>query len=238
MPVPGARGLVSRSLLRDDAYRAIRDAIVDGTLAPGERLNDGDLTEWLGVSRTPVREALARLERAGLVQTKPGRHTIVSPVDVRAARNALSVTGAMFELAVREAIPHLSTADFDAMREANARFAEALRRGDVVTYIPPVTKEPVTHRIISIERGPHGERVYRTKGDNNDVADLRPFTLDEPHQARVAFAIPYLGWLFILLAMQEARILLIALPGVLLALWALYGAWRQGGELLAERETA
>jgi len=131
MPVPGARGLVSRSLLRDDAYRAIRDAIVDGTLAPGERLNDGDLTEWLGVSRTPVREALARLERAGLVQTKPGRHTIVSPVDVRAARNALSVTGAMFELAVREAIPHLSTADFDAMREANARFAEALRRGDV-----------------------------------------------------------------------------------------------------------
>ena len=113
-----------------------------------------------------------------------------------------------------------------------------LRKGDVITYLPPITKEPVSHRIISIARGPHGERVFRTQGDNNPAPDLRRFTLSKPTQARVAFAIPYLGWLFILLSMQEARIFLIALPGVLLALWALYGAWRQGGELLAaERET-
>jgi DNA-binding GntR family transcriptional regulator len=131
MPVPQTRGLVSRSLLRENAYRAIRDAIVDGTLAPGERLNDGDLGEWLGVSRTPVREALARLEQTGLVQTKPGRYTIVSPLDVRAVRAARSVTEAMHELAVREAMPGLSAAEFDAMREANARFAGALRQGDV-----------------------------------------------------------------------------------------------------------
>ncbi|MGI5268687.1 GntR family transcriptional regulator [Nonomuraea sp. CA-218870] len=135
MPVPPSRGLVSRSLLRDEAYRAIRDAIVDGTLAPGERLNDADLVEWLGVSRTPVREALARLEQAGLVRTKPGRYTIVSPVDVRAARNAQSVTAAMHELAVREALPALSAAELDAMREANARFADALRRDDVPAAI-------------------------------------------------------------------------------------------------------
>ncbi|WP_097964076.1 GntR family transcriptional regulator [Streptomyces sp. or20] len=130
MPVPQNRGLVSRSLLRESAYRAIRDAIVDGTLAPGERLNDGDLVAWLGVSRTPVREALARLEQAGLVQTKPGRYTIVSPLDVRAVRAAQSVTSAMHELAVREAVPQLDAVELDAMREANARFAEALRRND------------------------------------------------------------------------------------------------------------
>ena len=130
MPVPRGRGLVARSLLREDAYRAIRDAIVDGTLAPGERLNDSDLVEWLGVSRTPVREALARLEQAGLVQTKPGRYTIVSPLDVRAVRNAHSVTAAMHELAVWEALPNLSTAELEAMTEANARFADALRRND------------------------------------------------------------------------------------------------------------
>jgi DNA-binding GntR family transcriptional regulator len=131
MPVPQGRGLVSRPLLRENAYQAIRDAIVDGTLAPGERLNDGDLAEWLGVSRTPVREALARLEQTGLVQTKPGRYTIVSPLDVRAARAAQSVTAAMHELAIREATPGLSAAEIDAMREANARFAGALRRNDV-----------------------------------------------------------------------------------------------------------
>ena len=131
MPVPQGRGLVSRSLLRENAYQAIRDAVVDGTLAPGERLSDGDLAEWLGVSRTPVREALARLEQTGLVQTKPGRYTIVSPLDVRAARGAQSVTAAMHELAIREATPGLSAAEIDAMREANARFAGALRRNDV-----------------------------------------------------------------------------------------------------------
>jgi DNA-binding GntR family transcriptional regulator len=130
MPVPGGHGLVARSLLRDDAYRAIRDAIVDGTLAPGERLNDHDLVEWLGVSRTPVREALARLEQAGLVQTKPGRYTMVSPLDLRAVRNAHSVTAAMHELAVREALPGLSAAELESMSEANARFAVALRRDD------------------------------------------------------------------------------------------------------------
>ncbi|WP_055478776.1 GntR family transcriptional regulator [Sphaerimonospora mesophila] len=131
MPVPQSRGLVARSLLRENAYQAIRDAIVDGTLVPGERLNDNDLAQWLGVSRTPVREALARLEQAGLVRTKPGRYTIVSPLEIRAVRDAQSVTAAMHELAVREALPNLSAAELDAMRAANARFADALRRGDV-----------------------------------------------------------------------------------------------------------
>ncbi|WP_405587813.1 GntR family transcriptional regulator [Streptomyces sp. NBC_01190] len=131
MPVPEGSGLAPRSLLRDDAYRAIRDLIVKGTLAPGERFNDRDLAQWLGMSRTPVREALTRLEQAGLTQTKPGRHTMVSPLDLRAARAAQSVTAAMHELAVREALPHLSAAEVDAMRDANARFADALSRDDV-----------------------------------------------------------------------------------------------------------
>ncbi|SNT59594.1 DNA-binding transcriptional regulator, GntR family [Asanoa hainanensis] len=131
MPIPSSAGVVARSLLRDDAYRAIRDAIVDGTLAPGERLNDADLARWLGVSRTPVREALTRLDEAGLVRTKPGRWTMVSPLDARALRAARSVTSAMHELAVREALPNLSTAELDAMRAANARFAAALRADDV-----------------------------------------------------------------------------------------------------------
>jgi DNA-binding GntR family transcriptional regulator len=130
MPVPTSQGLVAKSLLRDDAYRAIRDAIVDGTLTPGERLNDTELGAWLGVSRTPVREALTRLERAGLVQTRPGRFTIVSPLDVRETRGAQSVAAAMHELAVREAVPVLSESELVAMRQANERFAEALRRND------------------------------------------------------------------------------------------------------------
>lgn len=131
MPVPLTQGVVGRSLLRDDAYRAIRDAIVDGTLAPGERLSDPDLVAWLGISRTPIREALARLEQSGLVQTKPGRFTIVSPLNVRETRNAQLVAAAMHELAVREAVPLLSEHELRAMRAANRRFARALKAHDV-----------------------------------------------------------------------------------------------------------
>ncbi|GHJ41513.1 putative transcriptional regulator, GntR family protein [Streptomyces sp. TS71-3] len=127
--------MASRELLRENAFRAIRDAIVHGTLAPGERLADGDLVEWLGVSRTPIREALSRLEQMGLVLTRPGRYTMVSPLDARAVRAAQSVTAAMHELAVREAIPHLGPHEFDAMRAANQRFADALRADDVAGAI-------------------------------------------------------------------------------------------------------
>ncbi|AMU70016.1 GntR family transcriptional regulator [Mycobacteroides abscessus] len=130
MPVPPSEGIAARSLLRDNAYKALRTAIVDGTLAPGERLRDDELSRWLGVSRTPIREALARLEQAGLVQTQPGRHTIVSPIDVREARAAQSVAAAMHELAVQEAITNISPGDLAAMRHANTRFAAALDAHD------------------------------------------------------------------------------------------------------------
>ena len=78
MPIPAEAAALSRSLLRDDVYVRLRDAIVDGTFTPGEQLRDGDLAQWLGVSRTPVREALQRLERAGLVEVSPHRYTRVS----------------------------------------------------------------------------------------------------------------------------------------------------------------
>jgi DNA-binding GntR family transcriptional regulator len=129
MPVPQTSGQ-RRALLRDDAYRQIRDAIVDGTLHPGEQLRDAELGTWLGVSRTPVREALARLEQAGLVITRPGRSTTVSPLDVRAARDAQSVVASMHQLAVRLAVPHLTDDDLQRMSDANDRFARALHDGD------------------------------------------------------------------------------------------------------------
>jgi signal peptidase I len=113
-----------------------------------------------------------------------------------------------------------------------------LRTGDVITYVPPTSPDPVTHRIVAIEPGPDGAQVFRTKGDNNEKADLRPFTLREDAQARVAFSIPFLGWLFIALAMPEVRMLALALPAVLLALWMAAGVWRHGGRLVAEQERA
>src|SRR6478609_8709865 len=103
MPVP-ANDPFERDLLRDRAYAAIRDAIVDGTLQPGERLRDQELQAWLGLSRTPVREALNRLEQDGLVETAPQRFTRVAPLDRRAAKDAFPVVAALHALAAELAV--------------------------------------------------------------------------------------------------------------------------------------
>ena len=131
MPIPLSDPGIDRGLLRDDVYRRLRDAIVDGTLTPGEQLRDLELAAWLGVSRTPVREALLRLAHSGLVLAQPGRSTVVSPLDVREVRDARDVVAAMHELAVREAVPVLTEADLATMRDANRRFAAAVQSGDV-----------------------------------------------------------------------------------------------------------
>lgn len=130
MPIP-SETLPPRPLLRDTVFERLREAIVTGTLAPDEQLRDADLATWLGVSRTPVREALLELSRAGLVRTLPGRSTVVSAIDPVAVRDAQAVVGAMHALAVRTAVPLLSTADLDAMRAANERFRAARTRDDL-----------------------------------------------------------------------------------------------------------
>ncbi|WP_183099482.1 GntR family transcriptional regulator [Nocardioides pelophilus] len=135
MPVPVDELPPPRSLLRDDVYTRLRDKIVDGTLLPGERLRDQELAAWLGVSRTPVREALLRLGQAGLVLTAPGRSTTVATLDARAIHDAQAVVAAMHRLAVELAVPQLQADDLAAMRAANKRFAAALRRGDAEAAI-------------------------------------------------------------------------------------------------------
>jgi DNA-binding GntR family transcriptional regulator len=143
MPVPHIVA-PPRSLLRERAFASLRGAIVDGTLEPGERLVDSELCTWLGVSRTPVREALARLEQIGLVQVRPGSSTIVSPLDVRAAVEAQAVAASLHELAAREAVPLLKEEHLTAMTTANAAFADALRRADVEDAI---ASDDAFHRV-------------------------------------------------------------------------------------------
>lgn len=131
MPIPKGAPAVDRRLLRDDVYRRLRDAIVDGTFEPGEQLKDLELATWLGVSRTPVREALLRLGASGLVVALPGRSTTVSVIDPKALRDARDVVAAMHELAVREVAGRLTAEDTRRMREENRRFAQAIDAGDV-----------------------------------------------------------------------------------------------------------
>ena len=135
MPIPAGSTGLDRSLLRNDVYTRLRDAIVDGTFEPGEQLKDGELAEWLGVSRTPIREALLRLGTSGLVVAIPGRSTTVTAIEADAVRDARDVIASMHALAARQMAGRLSPDDLARMRAANHRFAQAVAAADVAAAL-------------------------------------------------------------------------------------------------------
>ncbi|TCO48131.1 GntR family transcriptional regulator [Actinocrispum wychmicini] len=130
-------GRLDRALLRERALGAIRRAIVTGELAPGTPVKDMELASRLGLSRTPVREALATLVDEGLIETKPHSYTRVTPLDARAVRDALEVVQTLHALATRLAVPILTAEHADEMRAANLKFAAAVDSGaldEAMTY--------------------------------------------------------------------------------------------------------
>jgi signal peptidase len=103
-----------------------------------------------------------------------------------------------------------------------------LRVGDVITYAPPpgeTSTELVTHRIASINTV-KGEPIYRTKGDANESVDPWRFQLEEPTQARVTSSVPYVGHGLLALQDRATRMVLIGIPALSVAVFALLGVFR------------
>ena len=132
MPLPAQVDPIKRQLVRERVYSTLRGWIVHGTLRPNEQMRDVELAGRLGVSRTPVREALRRLEDEGLVRAAPHRWTRVSPLDVGDARRLYPIIWSLESLAVRSAGLRLSGSDLREMAAANARIGLALRANDAV----------------------------------------------------------------------------------------------------------
>jgi len=86
--------------LKDQAYRTIKFAIIGLNFRPGEAVMEGKLAKSLRISKTPVRNALVRLEQEGLVETRPFRGTFVAPLTVRGIREMFQVRRVLEELAI------------------------------------------------------------------------------------------------------------------------------------------
>jgi DNA-binding GntR family transcriptional regulator len=142
-----------RQTLREQVYATLLDAIVSGALPPDSRLRDGDLAAELHVSRTPVREALQRLEDEGLVQTVPGSQTRVTPLRESDAREAVPVVAALHALAARVAVPLLTREEFTHLREVNGSFAAALEQGNT----PGALEADDAFHAIFVTRAGNGE---------------------------------------------------------------------------------
>jgi DNA-binding GntR family transcriptional regulator len=99
----------------DYAYAALRREIVEGRFAPGRRMREIELASWLGISRTPTRQALSRLEVEGLVALQPRAGLVVSTLDAAATEELYEMRSALEGTAAAMAARHGSARDVEAL---------------------------------------------------------------------------------------------------------------------------
>ncbi len=117
--------------LRDVVFNTLRQAILTGELKPGERLMEIHLANKLGVSRTPIREAIRKLELEGLVTMIPRRGAEVAQITEKSMNDVLEVRRALDALCVELACERITQEDTERLRLACEAFETAVRTGDI-----------------------------------------------------------------------------------------------------------
>ena len=117
--------------LRDVVFNTLRQAILTGELKPGERLMEIHLANKLGVSRTPIREAIRKLELEGLVTMIPRRDAEVAQITEKSMNDVLEVRMSLDALCVELACDRITQEGLDALRDACDAFEQSVKTKDV-----------------------------------------------------------------------------------------------------------
>ena len=121
--------------LRDVVFQTLRGAILKGDLKPGERLMELQLASKLGVSRTPIREAIRMLEQEGLAVTIPRKGAEVADITEKSLRDVLEVRKALEELAVQLACEKITQEELEELEKAGENFKKVLNRSKDITEV-------------------------------------------------------------------------------------------------------
>lgn len=120
--------------LRERLYEELVQMIISGELAPGSALDERALIARLSVSRTPFREAIGTLEKAGLIEIKPYRGFFVRALTRKQVDDLYELRKTLECFAVRLAVPRMSEADVDRFEQLLDKAVKALREGDMAAY--------------------------------------------------------------------------------------------------------
>lgn len=118
-------GREGRKMLGQSAYQAILESIRTGLYAAGDRLVEEEVAERLGMSRTPVREALGRLQEKGLLQPAPGRGLAITTLSMEQIFELYAVRGELEALVAKFATQHATESEIANLSEINAQFETA-----------------------------------------------------------------------------------------------------------------
>jgi DNA-binding GntR family transcriptional regulator len=162
--------------LREETFRALREAILRGTLPPGTRLVEADLARRLGISRTPIREALHKLELEGLVRPAGRRGMAVAEINLDDVREIMDLRETLESHAAGLAAMRATPAALQVMEESLERAGRSLAAGDAAGVLRWNTH---FHDALVACSGSRrlGEIVGRLRGY---VVELRLVTLKAP----------------------------------------------------------
>lgn len=153
--------------LRDVVFKTLRQAILTGEFEPGERLMEIALAERLGVSRTPIREAIRKLELEGLVVMVPRKGAEVASITITDLKNVLEVRCALEELSISLACERINNDEIENLKIALNEFKEAinLKKVNIITekdveFHDIIFKATKNDRLIQILNNLR-EQIYR-----------------------------------------------------------------------------
>jgi DNA-binding GntR family transcriptional regulator len=132
--IAAPRAPLENLTLWERVYDHLRTAILEGQLEPGTELAEVALSERLGVSRGPIREAIGRLASEGLVTVRPRRGAVVRPLSKEEFLELYQVREALELMAVKLAVPRLTDEQFEELTALNRAMEEHAKRGEVARF--------------------------------------------------------------------------------------------------------
>ena len=174
--------------LRDVVFQTLRGAILKGDLKPGERLMELQLASKLGVSRTPIREAIRMLEQEGLAVTIPRKGAEVAKMTEKDMEDVLQIRLSLEALAVRLSCENITPADLQELKVAMEDFEEKTKSGQFVEMAKADVKfheilykasnNPKLQQLLSNLR----EQMYRYRVEYLKDAAIYPRLIEEHHR--------------------------------------------------------
>ncbi len=178
MPIPNSPKDIDRVSAQQQIYTTLKDWIVDGTLMPGEMLNDSEIAKYFSVSRTPVREAILLLAQRDFVKIMPSKGTKVTETSEEEATFIYEAISCLSAEIARLAVHKQQPGDVEHLKRLNDIFASAIQSGEYAktleadtnfhNYIIKMAANPYIENCWS-QILPHAKRyelLYFTSGNN------------------------------------------------------------------------
>ncbi len=171
--------------LRDVVFNTLRQAILRGELKPGERLMEIQLANKLGVSRTPIREAIRKLELEGLVLMIPRKGAEVADITEKSLIDVLEVRRALEELAVQLTCDRITEEEIIELRRAAENFKKTLKSKDIteiaeadVKFHDVIYMATKNQKLIQLLNNLH-EQMYRYRIEYLKDSEVYPKLIGE-----------------------------------------------------------